>query len=155
MANYDTIEYVTSVVSDTLRAMGITARVEYEDSLSRGLVFNIRTRDSRLLIGQRGTTLQALEHVIHAMVARKLPHTEPPTRFSIDVDDYKKNREWALKQLIKDSIQKVKTSGQAVTLPVMSRYERRFVHAYVQEQFPHITTESFGEDPQRKIKLSL
>ncbi len=155
MVNYDTIEYIKQLISELLERADIKARVEYEDSLSRGLVFNIRSLDSRLLIGQKGVTLQALEHVVHAIVSRKLAGTEEQVRFSVDVDEYKRKREWSIKQMLKEQVQKIKTTGEPVLLPQMSKYERKFVHTYIQEQFPHITSESFGEEPDRRIKLSL
>lgn len=155
MTEYDIIEYIKNTVEQFLAAAGVQARVEYEESLVRGLVFNIRSRDAKLLIGHQGATLHALEVLTQAMVSKHFANSEQPVRFSLDVDDYKRNREYNIKQQIKEAIQKVKMTGKPITLPPMPKYERKFVHNYVGEQFPHITTESLGEDPNRKIKLSL
>jgi spoIIIJ-associated protein len=154
MADHETIEYIQKAIADLLAATSVQARVEYEDSLSRGLIFNVRSRDAKLLIGHQGSTLHALELLCHAIVNKHFAGQEP-VRFSIDVDDYKRNREYNIKQQVKEAVQRIKISGQPVTLPPMPKYERKFVHTYIGEQFPHITTESIGEDPNRKIKLSL
>ncbi len=168
MADYETIEYIQSVIKDVLDRAGINARVQYEDSLVSGLVFNISSRDAKLLIGHQGSTLYALEHIIHAMVSRQMskdsggnhapsadPSTDTRVMFSIDVDDYKRNRQYQLKQMVKDEITSMKLSGKSSSLPPMPKYERKFVHMYIQDQFPHVVTESLGNEPNRYIKMSI
>ena len=167
MADYETIEYIQSLIKELLSMAGINARVDYEDSLSGGLIFNISTRDAKLLIGQQGSTLYALEHIIHAMVSRQMskrtggnhaptePGTDTRVMFSIDVDDYKRNRQYQLKQLVKEEISKMKLSGKPGRLPAVPKNERKFIHMYIQEQYPHITTESVGTEPNRYIKMTL
>jgi predicted RNA-binding protein Jag len=166
MADYETIEYIQSVINEVLTRAGVQARIEYEDSLVNGLVFNIRSRDAKLLIGHQGTTLYALEHIIHSIVSRHLAHaasttpSENPSTdnrvfFSIDIDDYKRNRQYQIKQLIKDEVSNMKRSGKTSSLPAMSKYERKFAHMYIQEQFPHVTTESAGVEPNRYIKMMI
>lgn len=156
MADHETIEYIKTTLEQVLAKTGVSARVEYEDSLASGLVFNILSRDAKLLIGHGGGTLQALEHIVRAMVSKNWrPESKERTYFSIDVDDYKKQRQYTLKQMVKDKILELKRSGKPTALPAMLRGERRFVHAYITEQYPHITTESVGEEPNRYIQLSL
>lgn len=162
MADYQTIEYIQKTIQDTLEKMDVQARIEYEDSLASGLVFNIRSRDAKMLIGRQGASLYALEHILHSMVSRHLASLRPEGStedarvfFSIDVDDYKRNRQYQLKQLVKDSVADMKRTGQSVSLPDMPKVERKFVHMYIQEQFPHVTTTSEGEEPRRYIKMSL
>lgn len=155
MADHQTIDYITSVIRDVLASGGITVTVSYEDSLADGLLFNIASTDAKMLIGHQGATLYALEHIVHAIVARQLSKTGTRIFFSIDVDEYKKKRQYHLKQLAKDAIEDIKRTNNAVSLPAMSSSERRYVHMYVTEQYPHVKTESIGIDPHRHIKLSL
>lgn len=155
MTNYDNIEFISQTITNLLLSAGIQSRVEYEDSLSRGLIFNIASPDSNLLIGSQGTSLHALEIIVHAIVAKHFSNSEQSVYFSLDVNDYKRKREWFLKQMAKDAVDKIKQTGNSVILSSMPKYERKFIHLYIQEQFPHITTESVGIDPNRKIKLSM
>lgn len=155
MTDYDKIEFISTAITNLLAAGGIIARVDYEDSLSKGLVFNISSRDAKMLIGHQGANLYALEHLVHAIVAKHFSGQEELPYYSIDVDEYKQKREWYLKQLAKEAIEKIKQTGRPLTLTPMPKYERKFIHTYIQEQFPHVTTESVGEDPYRKIKLSI
>jgi spoIIIJ-associated protein len=155
MTDYDKIEFISKTITELLSTGGIPARVDYEDSLTRGLVFNISSRDSSILIGHQGANLYALEVIVHAIVAKHFSGSENPVWFSVDINEYKKKREWHLKQLAKEAVDHLKKTGKPLTLSPMPKYERKFIHTYIQEQFPHVTTESVGVDPQRKIKLSI
>ncbi len=155
MTDYDKIEFITATITNLLAAGGITARVDYEDSLVKGLVFNVSSRDAKILIGHQGTTLHALEHLVHSIVAKHFAGQGDPIYFSVDVDEYKRKREWYLKQLAKEAVEQLKRTGRPLTLAPMPNYERKFIHTYIQEQFPHVTSESIGNDPNRKIKLSM
>lgn len=153
--DYETIEYIKKTITDLLSAGGFNVRVEYEQSLVSGLVFHIKSNQSKLLIGRQGTTLQALEHLIFAVVNRHQKDASEPVRFSIDVDEYRSHRQWQLKQTVKDAVSKLKYSKEPIVLPPMPRHERKFVHTYIQEQFPHLNTESIGEEPRRSIKMNI
>lgn len=153
MAEHQTIEYIQNVIKEVLQLIGIEAQIEYEDSLADGLVFNVRSNDARMLIGHQGNTLHSLEHIIHAMVARH--QKEDRVFFSVDVDDYKKKRQFHIKQMLNTEVAEMKRSNNTVSLPVMTNYERRFVHMYIKENFPEVNTESLGEEPMRYIKMSL
>ncbi len=153
--DYETIEYIKTVISDLLASGGFNVRVEYEQSLISGLIFHIDSNSSKLLIGRQGMTLQALEHLVFAIVNRHQKNSEKPIRFSIDIDQYRANCQWQLKQIVKESVAKLKFSKEPIVFPAMPRHERKFVHTYIQEQYPHLTTESIGEEPNRSIKASI
>lgn len=154
MTDYDKAEKVKHLIQDLLNRTGVQATVEFEDSLLKGLVFNISSRDSRLLIGRQGNTLHSLEILAHALAARAFPG-EAPFYFSLDVDDYKRKREWFLKEEARNFVDQVKRTSHPVTMEPMPNYERRLVHAYLQENFPDVITESIGEEPNRKIVIRL
>jgi spoIIIJ-associated protein len=140
---------ITELLQAILQTMGIEARVSPEDNLN-GTEFNIYTPDSRLLIGQRGANLAALQTLIHSVAYRKFPGIE---RFSIDIDDYRKQREYRLREIAKRASEQVKKSGRPVRLEAMNPYERRIVHAYLSNEYG-IDTTSVGKEPNRKIIIS-
>jgi spoIIIJ-associated protein len=154
MTDYDKAEKVKQLIQNLLDRTGVQATVEFEDSLLKGLVFNISSRESRLLIGRQGNTLHSLEILAHALAARSFPG-EQPFYFSLDVDDYKRKREWFLKEEARNAVDQVKRTGRPVHMEPMPNYERRLVHAYMQENFPDVITASEGEDPYRKIIIRL
>lgn len=134
--------------------MGVAGTVEFEESITKGLIFNISSRDSFMLIGRQGATLHALQVMVQALAGRRL-QSDQPFWFSLDVDDYKRKREWYLKETAKAAAGKAKMTGRAQALEPMPNYERRLVHAYLQEHHPEVESSSIGEDPYRKVVIRI
>lgn len=152
MTDYDKIEQVKTLISDLIARMGVIAKVEYEDSILKGLVFNISSRESRLLIGHQGSTLHSMEIVLHALVSRKFPGES--IYFTLDVDDYRRKREWFLKEQAREAVGQAKRVGRSIKMEPMPNYERRIVHAFIQENYPDMFSSSEGRDPNRRIVVS-
>ena len=149
--NPDTIEGITSVITGLVSAMGLVATVEVEDIPHRGTVFSIHPESSAyMLIGHRGEHLHALEVLVVAMSHRVLPET---AWFSLDVDDYKRKREWYLKETVQGAVEHLEQTGKQGGLVPMPSYERRFVHSYIQERYPQVESESVGVAQSRRIVL--
>jgi spoIIIJ-associated protein len=72
----------------------------------------------------------------------------------LDTENYRKKREEALKRLAVRLAEKVVRSGKRVVLEPMNPYERRILHATLQDT-PGITTYSEGEDPFRSVVVAL
>ncbi len=154
-ADYETIEYIQTTLTEVLSIAGFKPRVEYEQSLLKGLIFHISVDTPRMLIGKQGATLLALEHLLFSIVNKHFKDNEESVRFTLDIDNYRSNREYQLKQMVKEFAAKLKYSKEPIYLPAMPRYERKFVHNYIQEQFPHLVTESVGDEPNRQIVMKI
>lgn len=154
MADFEIIELVSKTITDFLLRMGVDAEVEFEDSITKGPVFNINSRDSYLLIGRQGAHLHALQVVIQAIINKRRAG-QAPYFFTLDVDDYKRKREWYLRETAKQAVEQMKRTGRPITLEPMPNYERRLIHAYLQEHSPEVYTESMGNEPHRKIVIRL
>lgn len=154
MTDYEKIEQTKNIISELLEKIGVKGHVEFEESITKGLIFNITSPDSFLLIGRQGMTLHGIQVLVQALVAKKLK-TESPFWFTLDVDDYKRKREWYLKETAKGAVEHIKRTGRSVALEPMPNYERRFVHAYLQEHHPEVVTESTGAEPHRKIVIRM
>src|SRR5579872_1466710 len=142
----DQAQQIADLIKELIAKMGIEAGVDVEDGV-RGKVFNISSPDSNLLIGQHGANLYSLQILAHAVALKRFGLAE---RFSIDVDDYRRKREWFLRETAKKALEQVKRSHKPVMLEPMPAYERRVVHAYLSEDFS-VETESIGNEPQRRI----
>lgn len=103
------------------------------------------------LIGYRGETLYATQNILSA-VANK--GTENRVRVMLDVAGYKAKREKTLEDLAEKTAQKVLRTRKDVTLEPMQAYERKIIHSKLQDN-PKITTHSVGEEPRRRIVVSL
>ena len=152
MTDYDKIETIKNLITELLKRCGFNAVVEFEESITKGLVFNISSPDSFLLIGRQGATLHALQILVQALAVRGL-HSQEPFWFTIDVDDYKRKREWYLKETAKAAVDKAKMTGRAQALEPMPNYERRLIHAYLQEHCPEVESYSIGNEPYRKVVI--
>ena len=104
-----------------------------------------------ILIGKRGQTLDALQYLANR-VANK--HQEGYVRVKLDTENYRKRREETLKHLAKNIAHKVKRSRRPVALEPMNPYERRIIHSALQSD-PYVTTHSEGEEPYRKVVVTL
>jgi len=154
MTDYDKIEVVKNIILEILGQAGIEANVEFEESITKGLIFNISSRESFLLIGRQGATLRALQILVQALAAKRFKDPNP-FWFSIDVDDYKRKREWFLKETAQGAVEHLKRTGRTVALEPMPNYDRRIVHAYLQEHNPEVESSSIGEEPYRKVVIRL
>jgi spoIIIJ-associated protein len=164
MTDYSKIEIVKNIISELLAKSGIPGSVEFEESITKGLVFNISSPDSFLLIGRQGATLHAIQILVQALTAKKLQPEESaspdasraePFWFTLDVDDYKRKREWFLKETAKAAAEQAKKTGRAQALEPMPNYERRLVHAYLQEHNPEIESSSIDNDPYRRVVIRI
>lgn len=146
-----TIEHL---LLEILSSMGFTATVQAEDTMLKGLVFNINLgNESYLLIGHRGVHLHALEIIVQAVVARRTAGGF--IRFSLDVDDYRQKREWYIKETVRRSVQELKRVSRPVAFEPMPNYERKLVHALIQASYPEVISISSGMDPRRRVIIKM
>ena len=80
--------------------------------------------------------------------------SEEKVRISIDVENYRKRREETLYRLAMRLADKVKRTGDKITLEPMSRHERKVIHMALQDE-RRILTYSDGEEPFRKVVIAL
>ena len=115
----------------------------------RRWVIDIAGEDLGMLIGTRGETLNALQHVTRLMTGHAL--RQRPT-FIIDVQGYRSRREQALARLAERMANKVAKRRRAMTLEPMPPNERRIIHLTLRDD-QRVYTESFGEGRQRKVRI--
>ena len=144
----DVAEKIAEIIKGIIASMGVDANVDVEDGI-KGKIFNISSPDSNLLIGQHGANLYALQILVHGIAMKKFKALE---HFSIDVDDYRRKREWYLRETAKKAIEQVKRTHRSVALEPMPAYERRVIHAFLSEDW-NVETESIGEEPNRRIVI--
>lgn len=124
------------------------ATVEFDSDKIR---INIIGKDVGLLIGRRGETLDALQFILGLIVNRR---REQKIRVILDVENYRKKREESLEALALKLSDKVKRTKKNVIMRPMNPQERRIVHTALQRD-PQIITFSMGDEPNRKVVISL
>ena len=109
----------------------------------------IKTEEPRILIGQNGQTLAEIQHILKAILRRKIPEQ---FYLNIDINDYKKKKTEYLKETAISLADEVALTKKEKMLTAMSAYERRIVHLELAER-KDITTESIGQDPERRVVI--
>lgn len=100
-----------------------------------------------MLIGRRGETLDAIQHLTNYAVGRK---SESRLRISVDAEEYRVKREESLRRYARKKAQQVLKMRRRTTLEPMNAYERHVIHATLQEM-ENITTYSTGTEPNRRV----
>ena len=139
---------IKDVLRSILDFMEIQAEIETRVS-DETLVFNLKTEDSSLLIGQHGANLNALQYMTRILSYKKLSE---PAYFVVDVEVYKQEREEFLRELAQAAAERVRDTKESLLLKPMSSYERRVVHAEISKT-TDIMTESVGDEPERRILI--
>ena len=104
-----------------------------------------------ILIGRRGDTLDALQYLTSLVVNKK---KSDYVRVSLDSEHYRAKREDALTKLAERMAYKAQRTGRKVAMEPMNPYERRILHSALQNH-PAVTTHSEGEEPYRRVIITL
>ncbi len=105
--------------------------------------------DLGYLIGRRGDTLDALQHLANYSVNR---HVEGHIRINVDAEQYRQKREDSLRRYATKKAQQVLKAHRRTTLEPMNAYERHVIHAALQDM-DRITTYSVGTEPNRRVVI--
>lgn len=116
-----------------------------------GLFIAINGQDAGHLIGYRGETLYSLQNILVAIASKNL---NSRVRVILDIEDYKHKREKTLEDLAERMEKRVIRTGRSVTLEPMKPYERKIIHSKLQSS-NKVTTHSIGEEPRRRLVISL
>ena len=146
-----TIRYVEQFVKDTLKAMDMDVEITSSIDKDGALYVDMKGENMGILIGKRGQTLDSLQYLANR-VANK--HQSGYVRVKLDTENYRARREETLKHLAKNIAHKVKRNRRPVILEPMNPYERRIIHSTLQSD-PYVTTHSEGEEPYRKVVVTL
>ena len=103
-----------------------------------------------ILIGRRGETLDAIQHLTNYAVNRG---QNKRVRINVDAESYRLKREQALQRLAQKVAGKVTRYRRNITLEPMNAYERHVIHAALQDH-PDVTTFSTGTEPNRRIVVA-
>lgn len=149
----ENIEMLKSLIDETLRKMtfadfSLGAREETGPD-GENIVFNIETKESDIIIGQYGANLRALQHILRVMARKK---TEERLRFSVDVNDYRRQKLGSLTELARSLARQAIADKRPVVMRPLSAYERRIVHMELAPN-DQVQTESIGEGEERKVVI--
>ena len=148
-------EVARSILEDLLHHLGYSAEIQVRlaepatDEEMVTLVLDIQTAGADTLIGPRGETLAALQHILRLLVNRRMGQM---VNLVVDVQGYKQRREQNLRRLAERMATQAVRSGRTVYLEPMPPYERRIIHLALRDH-PDVTTQSVGEGNRRRVTI--
>ena len=146
----ETAQQARAFLGGLTERMNVPVEIEVMESEEQ-LRMQMAGDNMSLLIGRRGETLDALQYLTSLTVNRG---REDYLRISIDTENYRAKREEALRKLAVRMAGRAKKSGKRVALEPMNPYERRILHSALQND-PEVTTHSEGEEPYRRVIITL
>lgn len=102
---------------------------------------------SKLLIGQHGVALSALQYIIRSILTRKL---QERAEVLVDVNGYWEEKRPVLEREALAAEEEVLRTGHPAILRPMLPYERKVIHTFLVNR-SKVTTESSGHGEDRKV----
>jgi len=86
------------------------------------LIIEIKSPDSRLIIGKNGQTLEALEHILNLIINRGKDNR---SKIALDIDGYRQQQINRLQDRARKAAEQVKSTGKEYRFEPMLAKERR------------------------------
>lgn len=144
-----TEEAIEVFIKGLLERMGSDA-VPHAMKKDDGYLVDLVGENLGILIGRRGETLDAIQHLTNYVINRG---GGKHARINVDAENYRLKREESLQHLAQKVAGKVIKYRRNITLEPMNAYERHVIHAALQDH-PDVTTFSTGTEPNRRIVVA-
>ena len=145
-----TEERIEQFVKGLLEHMGSDAVPHAMKTADESYSVDLVGENLGILIGRRGETLDAIQHLANYAVNRG---QNKRVRINVDAENYRLKREESLQRLAQKVAGKVTKYRRNITLEPMNAYERHVIHATLQD-YPDVTTYSTGTEPNRRIVVA-
>ena len=144
-------QLATDFVTGLLEKMGVEGTVTTLPQVECDqLRLEISGPDMGPIIGRRGDTLDAIQYLGSLVLNNAL---DEHVRLSVNTENYREKRAESLERLARKMAMKVVKSHRSMTLEPMNPYERRIIHAALQD-FNGVTTYSTGTEPGRRVVIA-
>ncbi len=151
------LQTAEQITGELLQKMHLKARLKatmllpQDENDQPTVMVEVQGEDLSILIGRRSETLNALQYITSLILSKEVGRWVP---LMIDVQGYRARRERQLRVLARRSAEQVIHTGRKITLEPMPANERRVIHLELRDH-PQVTTESVGEEPNRKVTIYL
>lgn len=141
---------VRGFLTGLLEHMGIEADIDLSEREGGGILADLSGPGMGAVIGRRGETLDAIQHLTNYAVNRG---NEKHMRISVDAENYRAKREESLVRLAEKMAEKAIKYKRSMALEPMNSYERHVIHTALQN-YEGVTTASTGTEPNRRVVVS-
>ena len=146
----DIITLTENFLKGLLEKMGSDAVPVLEQKDENTIYVNLTGEKLGMLIGRRGETLDAIQHIANYAMNRV---SEKHVHISVDAENYRSKREESLQRLAEKVAAKVLKYRKNMTLEPMNSYERHVIHTALQD-YEGVSTFSTGTEPNRRIVVA-
>ena len=141
---------IRTFLSGLLSRMGVDAEIEIGRRENGGINVRLSGDGMGAIIGRRGETLDAIQHLTNYVVNRG---SDKHMHISVDAENYRSKREESLARLAEKMAEKAIKYKRSMALEPMNSYERHVIHTALQN-YEGVTTSSTGVEPNRRVVVS-
>lgn len=141
---------VREFLGGLLSRMGVKAQISIAPRDNGGISVNLSGDGMGAIIGRRGETLDAIQHLTNYAVNHG---SEKHLHISVDAENYRSKREESLTKLAEKMAEKAIKYKRPMALEPMNSYERHVIHTALQD-YEGVTTSSTGVEPNRRVVVS-
>ena len=141
---------IRAFLTGLLERMGVKAEMEISPRANGGINVNLTGNSMGAIIGRRGETLDAIQHLTNYVVNKG---SEKHLHISVDAECYRSKREESLTRLAEKMAEKAIKYKRSMALEPMNSYERHVIHTALQN-YEGVTTSSTGVEPNRRVVVS-
>ena len=141
---------IRSFLSGLLERMNVKADIEIRPRDNGGVTVNLSGSGMGAIIGRRGETLDAIQHLTNYVVNHG---SDKHLHISVDAENYRSKREESLTKLAEKMAEKAVKYKRSMALEPMNSYERHVIHTALQN-YEGVTTSSTGVEPNRRVVVS-
>jgi len=149
MLNQDDLKKIKETTEEFFRKTTFEVKIEFLPPRDLTIPINLELEDPQILIGEGGKTLTEIQHLLKAILRRKI---QEPFFIDLDISGYKKKKFEYLKELARSAADEVTITKKEKILSPMPAYERRIIHLELAGR-SDITTESIGQEPERRVVI--
>lgn len=149
MNEKEIIGKIKETTEEFLKKMTIEAEINIGKPKENTIPIDIKTEEPQILIGERGQTLNEIQHLLKMILKRKI---KEPFFIDLDIQDYKKKKIDYLKELAHSAADEVSLKKKEKILSPMPAHERRIIHLALADR-RDVITESIGKEPERKVVI--
>jgi spoIIIJ-associated protein len=142
-------EKIEVFIKGLLKNMGSNAVPHCTKTEENAYFVELVGEDLGYLIGRRGDTLDAIQHLANYSINRSV---DGYIRINVDAEEYRAKREDSLRKYARKKAQQVLKNRRRTTLEPMNAYERHLIHSALQDM-DNITTHSTGTEPNRRVVI--
>ncbi|MBU3965097.1 hypothetical protein KKG29_04705 [Patescibacteria group bacterium] len=143
-------EKIIAALKNIVKYIDADADVSLKEIGPDFYAFNIKTKESSLLIGRDGANIGSLDRLARVVLRKEV---FSGFSFIIDINNYRQEKIEHLKQAAQKTALVVSWRNRPETLRPMGAFERKIIHMEIANS-PLVETKSVGEEPYRSVVIS-